>query len=959
MNGGVNIWAITPEERSKHDRQFDSLTPTLGYVSGEQARKFFLQSGLPASVLAEIWSLADLTSDGRMDRLEFSIAMKLIKLQLQGQPLPSALPAIMKQTPTPSIMTSSSRFGMGSMPNLSVMPTPGVVPTATAPPPTLLPLPLPTALAPPLVPMGGIPMPLMPTSLSNPALPNGVALGCGLLAPSSVAVTTALSTSTSFPTGTSLSKAHSLLDLGSSSSNSSSTTSLASISPKKGLSDWAVPQASRLKYRQQFNSLDKLMSGYLSGPQVRNTLTASNLTQTQLATIWNLADVDQDGQLQAEEFILALHLVDLAKTGQPLPLSLPPELVPPSFRSTSKSSEMVNGTGPPLCPGPDLLEPELPQKAKNNMAVVSLEDRKKENFQRGSAELEKRRQALQEEARREEARREEARREEERQRQLREARHQEALRAQEQERRLQRQRELERQKEEERRREAERMEAERQELQRRRQQEQEEISHLRARKRSLQLELEAVGNKHKQISDCLRDARSKRQIQRAELELVNQRRDGKIAEISSLQSQLEDFQRQLSQLIPEQQQLKEKLRTIGLNKPNSAAMSSVKNSVCVKQLGCRKLKEQLDALERETTAKLSDMDQYNRDLKDLREKQMKQQSVLDGLVRVKEEKVRELQKKRKELEEKRKREEEEAARRAQLELELQREEEERQRQRQLQQEKEAQEREQEQIEAQARLRRAQEQAQEEERCRRREREEQQQEEERRRVEEQEKKRKEEEEEAEAVARQQDVLLLGTGVAEDLQAQLSALFKGVEDNTEVKPPPRKCTFLTPYRALYPFAARNGDELTLEAGVVVEVNEGTVGEPGWFYGSCQGKLGWFPQSYVEKCSSGETAVDPPPVNTNHTWGTDSTTSGNQSQGGPAQGDDQNLGFASGLEEAQISAFSSSLSDTPAAPPIQPEQSPLGVWERPSWSCLLWAEGAGFGSRSAPLLSSRAKA
>ena len=41
---------------------------------------------------------------------------------------------------------------------------------------------------------------------------------------------------------------------------------------------------------------------------------------------------------------------------------------------------------------------------------------------------------------------------------------------------------------------------------------------------------------------------------------------------------------------------------------------------------------------------------------------------------------------------------------------------------------------------------------------------------------------------------------------------------------------------------------------------QVNEGTVGEPGWFYGSCQGKLGWFPQSYVEKCPPGEAANCP---------------------------------------------------------------------------------------------------
>ncbi len=45
-----------------------------------------------------------------------------------------------------------------------------------------------------------------------------------------------------------------------------------------------------------------------------------------------LADVDRDGQLRAEEFILAMHLVDMAKTGRPLPLTLPPDFVPPSLR---------------------------------------------------------------------------------------------------------------------------------------------------------------------------------------------------------------------------------------------------------------------------------------------------------------------------------------------------------------------------------------------------------------------------------------------------------------------------------------------------------------------------------------------------------------------------------------------------------------------------------------------------
>lgn len=53
-------------------------------------------------------------SDGKMDRLEFSIAMKLIKLTLQGRNLPSSLPIIMKQSPGSGLtasVPSAARFG--------------------------------------------------------------------------------------------------------------------------------------------------------------------------------------------------------------------------------------------------------------------------------------------------------------------------------------------------------------------------------------------------------------------------------------------------------------------------------------------------------------------------------------------------------------------------------------------------------------------------------------------------------------------------------------------------------------------------------------------------------------------------------------------------------------------------------------------------------------------------------
>lgn len=55
-------------------------------------------------------ALSDLNKDGKMDQQEFSIAMKLIKLKLQGQHLPMVLPPVMKQSPVLSPLMSA-RFG--------------------------------------------------------------------------------------------------------------------------------------------------------------------------------------------------------------------------------------------------------------------------------------------------------------------------------------------------------------------------------------------------------------------------------------------------------------------------------------------------------------------------------------------------------------------------------------------------------------------------------------------------------------------------------------------------------------------------------------------------------------------------------------------------------------------------------------------------------------------------------
>ncbi|XP_066122690.1 intersectin-2 isoform X4 [Saccopteryx bilineata] len=657
MNGGPNVWAITSEERTKHDKQFDHLKPSGGYITGDQARTFFLQSGLPAPVLAEIWALSDLNKDGKMDQQEFSIAMKLIKLKLQGQQLPVVLPPIMKQPPMFSPLISA-RFGMGSMPNLSIpQPLPPVAPIATA----LSPATSGTTL-PPLM----MPAPLVP-SVSTSSLPNGTA---SLIQPLSIPYSSSTLPHTSSYSmmmggfgGASIQKAQSLIDLGSSSSTSS-TASLSGNSPKTGTSEWAVPQASRLKYRQKFNSLDKSMSGYLSGFQARNALLQSNLSQTQLATIWTLADIDGDGQLKAEEFILAMHLTDMAKAGQPLPLTLPPELVPPSFRG-GKHIDSINGT----LPSYQKIQEEEPQKK----LPVTFEDKRKANYERGNMELEKRRQALMEQQQRE-AERKAQKEKEEWERKQRELQEQEWKKQLELEKRLEKQRELERQREEERRKEIERREAAKQELERQRRlewerirrqellnqrnREQEEIVRLNSKKKSLHLELEALNGKHQQISGRLQDVRLRKQTQKTELEVLDKQCDLEIMEIKQLQQELQEYQNKLIYLVPEKQLLNERIKNMQLGNTPDLGINLLHKKSLEKEELCQRLKEQLDALEKETASKLSEMDSFNNQLKELRESYNTQQLALEQLHKIKCNKLNEIERKRSELIQKKKLEDE-------------------------------------------------------------------------------------------------------------------------------------------------------------------------------------------------------------------------------------------------------------------------------------------------------------
>ncbi|CAO3638603.1 unnamed protein product [Cunninghamella blakesleeana] len=83
----------------------------------------------------------------------------------------------------------------------------------------------------------------------------------------------------------------------------------------------------RAKYAEIFQARGQV-NGYMSGSTARDVLLSSNLPPSRLERIWDLSDIDKDGNLDFEEFCIAMHLTFDCINGIEAPISLPPQLIP-------------------------------------------------------------------------------------------------------------------------------------------------------------------------------------------------------------------------------------------------------------------------------------------------------------------------------------------------------------------------------------------------------------------------------------------------------------------------------------------------------------------------------------------------------------------------------------------------------------------------------------------------------
>uniref|UniRef100_A0A7N6AHA3 Epidermal growth factor receptor pathway substrate 15 n=1 Tax=Anabas testudineus TaxID=64144 RepID=A0A7N6AHA3_ANATE len=94
---------------------------------------------------------------------------------------------------------------------------------------------------------------------------------------------------------------------------------------------WVVKPEEKKKFDSIFDSLGPV-GGILTGDKVKPVLLNSKLPVDILGRVWELSDIDRDGMLDKDEFSVAMYLVYRALEGEPVPMSLPPPLVPPSKR---------------------------------------------------------------------------------------------------------------------------------------------------------------------------------------------------------------------------------------------------------------------------------------------------------------------------------------------------------------------------------------------------------------------------------------------------------------------------------------------------------------------------------------------------------------------------------------------------------------------------------------------------
>merc|ERR1719361_728629 len=89
---GNKGWVIGNAEKIGYDSKFHEFSLVKGKASSTQIMAVMKATGYSHEILKQIWDLADIDRDGKMDHDEFATCMYLIDMLKGGNKLPPTLP---------------------------------------------------------------------------------------------------------------------------------------------------------------------------------------------------------------------------------------------------------------------------------------------------------------------------------------------------------------------------------------------------------------------------------------------------------------------------------------------------------------------------------------------------------------------------------------------------------------------------------------------------------------------------------------------------------------------------------------------------------------------------------------------------------------------------------------------------------------------------------------------------
>lgn len=355
---------LSSEEKAIFGQLFKQCDPEgLGIVTGDVARPLFERSGLPASVLGEIWQIADDANNGFLDQTGFSVALRLIGRVQSGQRLspnvdtagplpsfdgrqrlePSGTGSDASGTRVPPLTTNDrQRFAtlfeknatngmisgekardiflkarlstdtLGEIWNLADSQERGSLNETEF-----------------IVAMHFIQGILtgsikkVPSQLPPGLIEAAAGKNNGPI-PRAPVIRSGSVTSQSAPVQRQYSGAPAV---GRESPMLRANTT--------GQADWRISPQERARFDHIFVGLDKAGNGDIGAEEVVPFLTSSKLPEDDLARIWDLSDLQNTGRLGKVEFAIAMYLVQQRLSRRELP-----DVVPPSLLASASSNPM-------------------------------------------------------------------------------------------------------------------------------------------------------------------------------------------------------------------------------------------------------------------------------------------------------------------------------------------------------------------------------------------------------------------------------------------------------------------------------------------------------------------------------------------------------------------------------------------------------------------------------------------